>query len=57
VVRYLLHIPDVNLPQWGNMRGIAILIAALVTLSVMVRPHEAHLGLHPTSPMPPVNVP
>jgi hypothetical protein len=53
----LLHIPDVNLPQGGNMRGIAILIAALVTLSVMVRPHEAHLGLHPTSPMPPVNVP
>jgi len=37
------------------MRGIAILIAALVALSVMVRPHEA--GPHPTAPMPPVNVP
>jgi hypothetical protein len=39
------------------MRGIAILIVALVTLSVMVRPHEARLGPHPTAPMPPVNVP
>jgi hypothetical protein len=39
------------------MRAIAILIAALVTLSVMARPHEARLGPYPTAPMPPVNVP
>jgi hypothetical protein len=39
------------------MRGIAILIAALVTLSVIARSHEARTELHPTAPMPPVNVP
>ena len=39
------------------MRGIAILIVALVTLSVIAQPNEARLEPHPTAPMPPVNVP
>jgi hypothetical protein len=39
------------------MRGLAILIVALVTMAIIARPHEPHFMLQATGPMPPVNVP
>jgi len=39
------------------MRGLAILIVALVTMAIIARPHAPHFMLQATGPMPPVNVP
>ena len=41
---------------WG-MRGLAIIIIAVVALSAMARGHQPHFVPRPTGPMPAVNVP
>jgi hypothetical protein len=46
-----------NTKTGKNMRGLAILIVALVTMAIIARPHEPHFMLQATGPMPPVNVP
>jgi hypothetical protein len=38
------------------MRGLAILIMAMVMLSAIARPHEHDFLLRPTGPMPAVNI-
>jgi hypothetical protein len=39
------------------MRGLAIFIAAWVTMAVIARPHESRFIPQATGPLPPVNVP
>jgi hypothetical protein len=41
---------------WG-MRGLAIIIVAVVALSAMAGGHQPHFVPRPTGPMPAVNVP
>jgi hypothetical protein len=52
-----LHIPHMISDLLWGMRGLAIIIVAVVTLSAMARGHQPQFVPRPTGPMPAVNVP
>ena len=52
-----LHIPDMIFDLFWGVRGLAIIIVAVVALSAMARGHQPHFVPRPTGPMPAVNVP
>jgi len=51
------NLPHRFLRVFWSMRGLAILIVALVALSAMASPQPRHFTPRPTGPMPAANVP